>query len=94
MQKSRLRISKPLPYFEFLNLASKMDYLLLNDASFEIPQLNPFLPSKLADYLSVKTRIIALIQEHSPLSKIENCYLIKRKFINSDFIASLTPKST
>lgn len=56
---------------------SRMDYLVLVDTKFAIPEINPYLPSKLADYLATGTPIIAYINEGSPLSKIDNEKIIK-----------------
>lgn len=73
----RVIIHDSLKYFEFLNAASRMDYLVLMDTTFEIPEINPYLPSKLADYLTAETPIIAFINEGSALSKMDNEFIIK-----------------
>lgn len=73
----RVQLHQTLKHFEFLNVASKMDYLAIVDSEFPISERNPFLPSKLADYLTTQTPIIAFINEGSPLSKIDHPSIIK-----------------
>lgn len=47
-----IEIGGKLPVLEFLNLTTKMDVLIVNDTMTEgVFDINPFLPSKLADYL-------------------------------------------
>ena len=56
-------------YFEFLNLTTKVDYLIVNDASTSgSHQFNPYLPSKLSDYVGSGTRVWGLVEAGSPLS--------------------------
>lgn len=73
--KDRIKINKQVDYFEFLNIASKMDYLYLNDINFPY-EINPYLPSKIADYLMTDTPIIAKVVPNSPLSYITHPNLI------------------
>jgi hypothetical protein len=73
---------------ELLNIASKMDYLYVEDMDFPGP-INPYLPSKLADYLSTGTKIIAKVQEGSAMSKIEHPNIIKISEVTQGFLASL-----
>ena len=41
-----------LVFFEFLNLTTKFDCLIVNDANTkDYKEINPYLPSKLSDYL-------------------------------------------
>ena len=74
--KDRIKIKNQVGYFEFLNLASRMDYLFLNDIDFSC-ELNPYLPSKIADYLITGTQVLAKIVPNSPLSHITHPNLIK-----------------
>lgn len=64
-----------LPYLQFLNATTQADVLLVNDikrsGSMEI---NPFLPSKYSDYRASGTRIWAILDNESPLSKKEVDY--------------------
>ena len=73
--KDRIRINKQVDYFEFLNIASQMDYLYLNDITFPY-EINPYLPSKISDYLITGTPTIAKIAPNSPLSYIIHPNLI------------------
>jgi hypothetical protein len=85
---SSIRVNGSVPYFEMLNIASKMDYLFLKDADFPGP-INPFLQSKYADYLVSGSRIIALVRSGSPLANTENDQLIKTETLTKEFVASL-----
>lgn len=61
-----------LPYMEFLNATTKFDVLLVNDVQRDERMLiNPFLPSKYSDYKGAGSKIWAIVDEGSPLSKIE-----------------------
>ncbi|MDD7384623.1 MAG: glycosyltransferase [Actinomycetaceae bacterium] len=63
-------VNEYLPYFQFLNLCSKLDVVMLNDveAGSGLP-LNPFLPSKLSDYKGSGTKIWGITDSGSPLSR-------------------------
>ncbi len=55
-------------FLEFLNLADKMDLLLVNDAvTPPNGTVNPFLPSKWSDYKGSTTPVWAVIEEGSSL---------------------------
>ena len=75
-------VKKPLPYLEFLNACTQFDVLVVTDAitkgNFEV---NPYLPSKLSDYLGSNTDIWAFYEKGSSLSK----YDLKYKSDISDF---------
>lgn len=86
---SQLRVNKTIGHLEFLNLGRRMDYLFLGDTAFP-GKLNPFLPSKYADYKVTGTRIIAKIQHGSPLSKMEDRNLIKVESMDASFVNSLS----
>lgn len=61
-----------VPYLEFLNLTTKLDLLVVADAvSAEHHPVNPYLPSKLSDYLGSGTPIWALVEEGSPMSRVD-----------------------
>ena len=63
-------IQPSLPFFHFLARCKAYDFLLANDAATRgLKPLNPYLPSKVSDYLGAGTAIWALIEEGSPLSK-------------------------
>lgn len=63
---------EPLSYLEFLAACKHFDALLVVDAatagtSYE---RNPFLPSKLSDYMGSETPVWAIVEQDSPLSHI------------------------
>ena len=91
MDVNRIVKNKPVSNLEFLNIASKMDYLFLNDINFE-GDINPYLPSKLADYLSVSTPVIAKINKGTELQKYNSKNIIKVYSINSNFVNNLKKK--
>lgn len=68
-----VRGNEPLPYLEFLALADRMDVLFVNDATTQGTELlgNPFLPSKISDYLGSKASVWASAEEDSPMSHLE-----------------------
>lgn len=67
-----------LDYFEFLNLTNKMDVLMIYDAhTIGIKEINPYLPSKLSDYIGSNALTLAFVEENSVLSKIDHSNLIK-----------------
>jgi len=84
-----LYIHPMIAQLEFLNLASKMDYCYLNDIAFE-GEVNPYLPSKLADYLAADARIIALTYPNTPMDKLEDSRIIKVRQINDDLLHVLS----
>ena len=87
-RRSQVRINQTVSHFEFLNLAKRLDYLILNDTSFP-GEINPFMPSKYADYVTTGTPIIALVQPGSELSKVQNPLLKKTEKITSEFARAL-----
>jgi len=67
-----VEVHPSLPYFDCLASFSCMDYLLINDAvTAGIKPLNPYLPSKLSDYLGAEKPIWALVEFGSSLSKAQ-----------------------
>lgn len=59
-----------LPYFDFLNLTTQVDWLVLADAHRPASFTNnPYLPSKLADYRGSGSKIWGLVDEGSTLSR-------------------------
>ena len=68
-------VKKPLGFFEFLNATTQFDILMVNDVitkyNFDV---NPYLPSKLSDYLASKTNIWALYEKGSSLSQFDLKY--------------------
>ena len=88
---ARIRINPTVSPLEMLNLGAKMDYLYLNDTVFP-GKVNPFLPSKYADYLATGTPIIALVQKGSVLDGERRSRLLKTTGIDAAFVGALHPK--
>ncbi len=60
-----------LPYLKFLSACTYFDYLLVNDAKTTgVKPLNPYLPSKLSDYLGANRPIWAITEHGSPMDHI------------------------
>lgn len=61
-----------LPYLEFLNLASQCDGLVVNDVDINGSEyrINPFLPSKYADYIGSGAVVWGLLSPDSPLGQL------------------------
>lgn len=69
-------VEKPMDYFEFLNACLKFDVLIVNDMVTKgAYEKNPYLPSKLSDYLGSGTDIWALYEKNSCLSKFNLKYM-------------------
>ena len=64
----QLRIGPYVGYLDFLNLTTRFDCLLVNDAVTDPEVRNPFLPSKLSDYRGSGSPVWGLVEEGSPLS--------------------------
>ena len=68
-------VEKPLEYLEFLNATTQFDVLIVNDVlthgNYEI---NPYLSSKLSDYLGSSADIWAFYERGSSLSKFDLKY--------------------
>lgn len=81
-------------FYEFLNLTSKFDCLVVNDANTkEYKSINPYLPSKLSDYLGSGATIWGIFEAGSILSKysleykselgnIEEASMVFEKLVN------------
>ena len=69
------KVLKPLNYIDFLNATTQFDVLVVNDLiTCENFKINPYLPSKLSDYLGSKTDIWALYERGSVLSTYDLKY--------------------
>ena len=71
-----VRINGYAPYLEFLNVSTNFDALVVNDTdtvgtAFSV---NPFLPSKYADYVGSGAAVWGIVVEDSPLSKLPLTY--------------------
>jgi hypothetical protein len=62
-----VRVNGYRPFLEFLHLTTRFDVLLVNDADHE--GTNPYLPSKLSDYLGSGSDVWAISQPGSVLSR-------------------------
>ena len=89
VEKENIKLSDQKSYFDFLNIASQMDYLFLNDMTSEFGVI-PWLPSKYSDYMSTGRKIIAKYIDGSPISLIDNDQLIKVKSVDDEFLYSLS----
>ena len=66
-------------------MLDQLEVLLVIDAQTGVSNMNPFLPSKFADYAGANSAIWAVVEDGSPLSKH---HLQFRSFIdNSESIA-------
>lgn len=80
-------IRKIVDYFDFLNLTTKFDILIVNDlVTGDNFKINPYLPSKIADYEggSLENDIWAIYENGSVLSKFN----VKYKSEVRDYISS------
>ena len=67
-----VRVAPYLPVLEFLNLTTQFDVLVVNDAaSTAHHSLNPYLPSKVADYVGSGTPVWAIYEEGSMLASLD-----------------------
>jgi poly(ribitol-phosphate) beta-N-acetylglucosaminyltransferase len=73
--RNKLKINHYVSFFEFLNLTTKFDCLIVNDAhTKEYKEINPYLPSKLSDYLGSGTDIWIIYEDGSAMSKHDAKY--------------------
>lgn len=86
-----IKIGDKVPFLEFLNLTTKMDVLIVNDLVTEgVFEINPYLPSKLADYLGSGNDIWFICEKGSAMDKfpykyksyIDNYELTKQVLLN------------
>ncbi len=86
---SRVHLNDAVSQLECLNIGSKMDYLYIEENQFP-GRANPYLHSKLADYVTTGTNIIAKIFcDDSPIEKYDYNRMIKVRDINDSFVCSL-----
>ncbi len=66
-----VRIGPYIRYLDFLDLTTKFDCLIVNDAVTDKSHArNPYLPSKWADYKGSGTPVWGLVEAGSPLSRL------------------------
>lgn len=78
-------IQKYVGYFDFLALSDQFDGLIVMDAETKgLKANNPYLPSKLSDYLGSQSKILALVEEGSPMSLIDapNLITVKQNMVD------------
>lgn len=88
---SNLHVYSMITQLEFLNLASRMDYCYLNDIKFD-GEINPYLPSKLADYLAANSKVLALTYVNSPMDKYNDNRIYKVHKIDDDILKTLNKR--
>ncbi len=78
-----IAVNSYVNFLEFLNLTTKFDCLVVNDAvtKDELP-INPFLPSKLSDYLGSDKKIWAIYERGSVLSSMDLHYMSELGDVN------------
>ena len=84
----RIHVHPLVPHLEVFSISKKMDYLFLNDILFD-GEYTPYLPSKLADYLSVGTPVLGMVYPNTPMSEMQEEKLIKFSGLDMDFVRNL-----
>ena len=73
--KNHFIVKKPFDYFKFLNATTQFDILIVNDViTNDNFKINPYLPSKVSDYLNSGSDIWAFYENKSTLSKMNFKY--------------------
>lgn len=73
--KNNIILNDYVSFLEFLNLTTKFDCLICNDSKTNhLPGPNPYLPSKISDYLGSGTDIWGICERDSPMSKMDIPY--------------------
>ncbi|WP_455645895.1 hypothetical protein [Methanosphaera sp.] len=73
--KENIIVNDYVSYLEFLNLTEKFDCLIVNDAkTTEYYDKNPYLPSKISDYMGSSTDVWKICEKDSTLSQIDTKY--------------------
>ncbi|WP_407415625.1 glycosyltransferase [Methanobrevibacter sp.] len=68
-------LNSEVNFLEFLNLTNKFDILLVEDSyTLNDCKINPYLPSKISDYMGCETEIWAVCEKNSPMDKIDIKY--------------------
>lgn len=66
-------VNSYVAFVDFLALTNQFDCLLVNDAiTSEVKSINPYLPSKLSDYMGSESDVWAVVEEGSVLHKISD----------------------
>lgn len=82
-----IKINGYLDYLDFLKVINVFDCLIVNDSIVKKEKgINPYLPSKLSDYLGVTSSIWAIVEDGSALSSAKNIkYKTEAGDIDSSF---------
>ncbi len=68
-----VRVNPYEPYLNFLNLATRLDWLIVTDArAGHSHGINPYLPSKYSDYVGAGTKIWAIVDPGSVLDTLDH----------------------
>ncbi|GAA3542783.1 hypothetical protein AFL01nite_10170 [Aeromicrobium flavum] len=74
--EGHVEVHQQLPYLDYLAQTRRFDVLLVNDTAATAHfGVNPYLPSKLSDYLGSGTDIWAMVEPQSPLSEVEVAFV-------------------
>lgn len=85
--KAQIVLQKYVGYFDFLALSDQFDGLVVMDAQTKgLKMNNPYLPSKISDYLGSKAKTLALVEEGSPMSQIQADNLLKANMLEQESI--------
>ncbi len=72
---NKVILNEEVNYLEFLNLTKKFDVLLVEDSyTYGDYEVNPFLPSKLSDYIGSGNSIWGVCEENSPMDNLNIKY--------------------
>jgi len=81
----KTRLNSSIPYLDFLNLSTEFDCLIVNDSLTKgIYNKNPYLPSKISDYIGSETDIWGICEENSIMYNMN----IKYKSLINDMISN------
>jgi hypothetical protein len=70
-----IAVNRYVPFLEYLNVTTKMDVLIVNDATTaHVYDTNPFLPSKWADYRGSGRDVWSIVEDGSVLSTMKTAY--------------------
>lgn len=82
---NNIHIKDPLDYLNYLNLTTKLDVLIVNDLiTSDCFKQNPYLPSKLSDYIGSGTDIWAIFEKGSSLERCNVKYKSDIKDLKSN----------
>lgn len=85
--KAQIVFQKYVGYFDFLALSDQFDGLVVMDAQTKgLKMNNPYLPSKISDYLGSKAKTLALVEEGSPMSQMQADNLLKANMLEQENI--------